>query len=197
MPVSTTSRSFTALTAMALTLALATSAVASPSASIEQVRNGKATAATTPTPAWGTGNAGSSNSHYLESHSTCYRAVMTDLPTNGTVIELIVGYDVKRSGSYALDYLTHYQRLLPHVTFAHRDPEVFNPLDGVTGVGPTVTTAPIPITTRNRLIDPDGAESEPAALQPSTNMAALPTGERVMTLFGGNLIDVTYVTEAD
>ena len=181
---------------LALSLVVAGSAFAA-SASIDQVRNGPATATTTPTPAWGTGNAGGSNSHYLESHSTAYRAVMDQLPTDGTVVELIVAYDVKRSGSYALDYLTHYQRLLPHVLFGHRDPEVFDPLSGVAGVGATITTAPIPLPTVNLTVDPDGANSEPAAPQPATSMAALPASERVMTLFGGTLIDVSYVSEAD
>jgi hypothetical protein len=74
--------------------AIAGAASAAPSASMEQVRNGQATATTTPTPSWGTGNAGASNSHYLESHSTAYRSVMTGLPTVGTVVELVIGYDV-------------------------------------------------------------------------------------------------------
>ena len=172
-------------------------AFSAPSASIEQVRNGQATATTTPVPTWGTGNAGASNSHYLESHSIAYRAFLDGLPTDGTVVELVIGYDVKRSGSYAIDYLTHYQRLLPHVLFAHRDPEVFDPLSGITGVGPEVTTAAIPLPTRNLVVDPDGAESDPAAAQPLTSMASLPDGERVMTMFGGTLIDVAYVTEAN
>ena len=181
--------------ALILGAALAGAASAAPSASIEQVRNGQATATTTPTPSWGTGNAGASNSHYLESHSTAYRSVMSGLPTDGTVVELVIGYDVKRSGSFALDYLTHYQRLLPHVTFAHRDPEVIDPLAGVSGIAAGISTAPIPLPTRNQVIDPDGAESDPAAAQPLTSMSALPEAERVMTLFGGTLLDVTYVTE--
>ena len=82
-------------------------------------------------PTWGTGNAGASNSHYLESHSIAYRTVMADLPTDGTVVELVIGYNVKRSGQYAIDYLTHYQRLLPHVLFGHTQPESFDPLAGV------------------------------------------------------------------
>jgi FlgD Ig-like domain len=195
MPMS--SRVFTTVAALALSTTLVGAALAAPSASIEQVRNGTASATTTPTPAWGTGNAGASNSHYLESHSIAYRTVMDQLPTDGTVIELVLGYNVKRSGSYAIDYLTQYQRLLPHVLFAHRDPEFFDPLKGVTGVAPVVTTAPIPITTRNLVIDPDGSDPDPAMAQPSTSMASLPSAERVMTLFGGNLIDVSYVTEGD
>ncbi|HMA48023.1 MAG TPA: hypothetical protein VKP11_12660, partial [Frankiaceae bacterium] len=113
------------------------------------------------------------------------------------MIELVLGYDVRRSGSYALDYLTHYQRLLPHVLFGHREPEVFDPLGGVTGVPPTPSTAPIPVPTRTISIDPDGSDPEPAMPQPSTSMASLPEGERVMTLYGGTLLDVTYVSEAD
>src|SRR5207247_708036 len=118
-------------------------------------------------------------------------------PTDGTVVELIIGYDLKRSGSYAIDYLTQYQRLLPHVLFGHKDPEVFDPLAGITGVNATVSRAPIPAPTRNLLVDPDGAESDPAALQPATSMSSLPSAERVMTLFGGTILDVSYVTEAD
>jgi flagellar hook capping protein FlgD len=187
----------TAVAALALGVTIPGAAVASPSASIEQVRNGQATATTTPIPTWNTGNAGASNSHYLESHSIAYRTVMDQLPTDGTVIELIIGYDVKRSGSYAIDYLTHFQRLLPHVLFAHRDPEVFDPLSGITGVGPTITTAAIPVPTRSIVVDPDGTGPDPAAPQPTTSASALPASERVMTLYGGTLIDVSYVTEAD
>jgi hypothetical protein len=122
---------------------------------------------------------------------------MTGLPTNGKVVELTIGYATKKSGSYAIDYLTQYQRLLPHVTFAHTLPEVINPLDGIAGVGSVVTTAPIPLPTVNAMIDPDGADSSPAVPQPSTSMSLLPAAERVMTLYGGTLIDVTYVTQGD
>jgi hypothetical protein len=196
-PMSTSSRLMTAIAVLACSTAIAGAAFASPSASIEQVRNGVATATTTPTPTWVSGNAGASNSHYLESHSIPYRAVLGDLPTDGTVIELVIAYNVKRSGSYAIDYLTQFQRVLPHVGFSHSGPETFDPLNGITGVGATVTTAAIPVPTKNLMVDPDGAESEPAALQPSTNMNALSSAEKVMTLYGGTLIDVTYVTEGD
>src|SRR5689334_8283350 len=103
------------IAALALSCTLVGAADASPSASIEQVRNGKATDASPAAPSWGTGNAGASNSHYLESHSIPYRVVMGDQPTNGTIIELVVAYNPKRSDSYAIDYLTHFQRVLPHV----------------------------------------------------------------------------------
>ena len=187
----------TIVPSLVIAATMAGNALATPSASIEQVRNGQASSTTTPTPAWGTGNAGASNSHYLESHSIAYRTVMDQLPTDGTVVTLVIGYDVKRSGSYAIDYLTQFQRLLPHVLFAHRNPEVFDPLDGVTGVAPVVTTAPIPVPTRTIVIDPDGSDPDPAMAQPSTSSASLPDSERVMTLYGGTLIDVAYVTEGD
>jgi hypothetical protein len=192
-----TSRILAAVTAVALFATLAGTAHAAASASIEQIRNGVGTATTTPTPAWGSGNAGGSNSHYLESHSNAYRTVMTGLPTNGTVIQLTIGYAVKKSDAYAIDYITHYQRLMPHVTFAHTNPEVVNPLAGVSGVSSMVTTAPIPLPTVNAMIDPDGADPSPAEAQPVTSMSLLPAAERLMTLFGGTLIDVTYVSQGD
>lgn len=190
-------RAFAALTSLTLSVTLVVPALAAPSASIEQARNGPASATVTPDPEWATGNAGASNSHYLESHSLAYRTVMGGLPTDGTVIELIIGYDVKRRGSYAIDYLTHYQRLLPHVLFAHQGPEVFDPLSGVVGVGPEISSAPIPLPTRNLVVDPDGSDPDPPMAQPSSSMASLPAAERAMTLYGGTLLDVSYVTEAD
>src|SRR6188474_57326 len=101
--MSALSRVLRYVTAATLVIVSASAAQAAPSASIEQVRNGQATATTTPIPSWGTGNAGASNSHYLESHSIAYRTVMDGLPTDGTVVELVIGYNVKRSGSYAID----------------------------------------------------------------------------------------------
>src|ERR1043166_5223743 len=94
--MSTSLRVLHTIAVAALSLTLAGAALASPPATIEQVRNGLASSTTTPTPSWVSGNAGGSNSHYLESHSIPYRAVMTQLPTNGTVIELTVGYAVKK-----------------------------------------------------------------------------------------------------
>jgi hypothetical protein len=190
-------RVLAALPLLALGVLLHGSALAAPSASIEQVRNGQASSPTTPIPSWGTGNAGASNSHYLESHSIAYRTLMDGLPTDGTVVEITIGYAPRQSGSYAIDYLTQYQRLLPHVTFAHRDPEVIDPLDGITGVAPGVSTSPIPLPTNSVMIDPDGAGPEPAAPQPLTSMQSLPDSQRVMTLFGGTILDVEWVSQGD
>jgi len=121
-----TSRILATIAATALLAAFAGTARAasttSAGATLQQIRNGVGTATTTPTASWVTGNAGGSNSHYLESHSIAYRTIMTGLPTNGTVITLTLDYAAKKSGSYAIDYLTQYQRLLPHVTFAHTAP---------------------------------------------------------------------------
>src|SRR5256885_6632332 len=191
------SRLIAAIALLALSTALASSAQAGASASIEQVRNGQATATTTPTPSWVTGNAGGSNSHYLESHSIAYRTIMTGLPTNGQVIKLTVGYNVKRSGAYAIDFLTQYQRLLPHVLFGHRLPEAFDPLNGITGVDTAVTTAPLPAPTRNIVGDPGGAGPGPAAAQPATTPSRLPAARPGVTPFGGHTIAATSGTAED
>ena len=89
-----------------------------PAANLDQCRNG---APETPnncldfggSAGWVNGNAGETNAHYTEGLSIPYRAELTNLPTDGTVITLTLGYDIKHSGRHAIDFLTHYQRLLP------------------------------------------------------------------------------------
>src|SRR3989344_3136900 len=147
-----------------------------PAASIEQCRNG---ASGTPnncldlggSAGWVNGNAGGSNSHYVEGLSIPYRTIMTDLPT-GTSVELILGYDIKHSDTHAIDYLTHFDRLEPHTPFGH-SAESIDPTNGVSGLSGTTTTFPIPA--------------------PSFN--SLPASERLMTLYGGTITGMSYVSE--
>jgi len=49
---------------------------------------------------WANGNAGASQSHYVEGYSIPYRAVMTNLPTS-TSITVVLGYDIRHSGKNA------------------------------------------------------------------------------------------------
>ena len=126
-----------------------------PAVNLDQCRNGESTTpndcldfgASQGSAGWVNGNAGPEHSHYAEGHSIPYRARMTELPVGGTVtIEL--GYDIKHGGKHALDFLTHYQRLLPHGGFGHT-PEVVTPYDifgnGVQGVSSTFSEYPIPV----------------------------------------------------
>jgi hypothetical protein len=195
----TTLRAYLAPLVAVLSLALAGTATAGPSASIEQVRNGSRH-----------GRSRHAGSQLGLGQCRWLQLALSREPfdrvSNGDgwladrrrwfALDSLA-YAVKKSDSYAIDFITHYQRLLPHVGFGHAVAEVIDPLSGVTGVSSTVTTAQIPTPTKNLMVDPDGAESEPAALQPSTSMAQLPTSEQAMTLFGGTLLDVTYVSEGD
>ncbi len=133
---------------------------------------------------WVNGNVGASQAHMLEGYSTPFRAVMTNLPT-GNPITLVIGYDIRNSGANAYDYLTQYQRLEPHAYFGHPAETVF-PTDGVTGFSATTSTFPIPA--------PSSAGS-PVAGQPTASFNALPAAERVMTLFGGTIGAIAYVSE--
>ena len=172
-------------------IAPASVSAAPPAIDLEQCRNGAAAdpndcADLGGNEGWVTGNVGEQQGHLAESLSIPYRAVMTDLPTDATVITLILGYDIKHSNTHAIDYLTHYDRLEPHSIFGHTAEDVL-PIDG-TDAPSTFTTFPIPV--------PDTTDA-PAPGQPATSFNALPADERVMTLFGGTITNVVYVSQGD
>jgi hypothetical protein len=148
-------------------------AQAAAGASIEQCRNGAAGSPVNCTgSAWVNGNAGSSNSHFVEGESVPYRAILTGLPV-GTPVTLTIEYDIKNSSKHALDYLTHYDRITESV----------DPINGVAGVSGSPSTFPIPA---------PSSTGSPVAGQPTASFNALPAGERVMSLWGGTISAVAY-----
>lgn len=134
---------------------------------------------------WVNGNAGAQNSHYIEGWSVPYRCKMTDLPLN-TSITITFGYDIKHSDRHALDYLTHYDYLLPHAVCDHGTPESLNPTAGVTGFSGTTTTFQIPA--------PNSTNS-PVVGQPTASFNAHPA--TYMTLFGGTITNIEYNVQGD
>jgi prealbumin domain-containing protein len=161
---------------------------APPGVSIEQCRNGSA-ASPNPCPApggggsgWVSGNVGASQAHLLEGYSIPYRAVLTNLPTNGTVITLVLGYDIRNSGANAIDYLASYNRLLPHGVFGH-GPEAINPRSDI----PALAAA----SEVNYDIPRPSTAGTPVTGQPGLSFDALPQVERQMALFGGTFEAVT------
>jgi hypothetical protein len=165
-----------------------------PAANLDQIRNGPADTPWDPAE-WVNGNAGSQNSHYVEGGSIRYRCRMTNLPTDGTVITLTLGYDIKHGDRHAIDYLTHYDNIKnypwPHMDVFGHPAETVDPLADVTGVSGTISTYQIPI--------PDSTNSpipgEPASSW--TNLTtAIPDGAD-MTLFGGTISDVYYLVDGD
>jgi len=136
---------------LTLLLCFAASNTFAQQANLDQYRNGGASSPVNTGSNWVNGNAGASNSHYVEGMSIPYRCVMTALPT-GTPITITFGYDIKHSDHMAIDYLSYYRRLDPHTIFGH-PAEPINPVAG-TGLNPlTFTTFPIPTPTFSSLDD--------------------------------------------
>jgi hypothetical protein len=120
---------------------------APPKISLEQCRNGSANspnncASLGGSSGWVNGNAGEANAHFVEGHSIPYRALITDGPLGNNVVTL--GYDIKHSGTNAIDFLTHFDRLNPHGQFGHGAAETIDPRSGTSGVGAAVATCAIP-----------------------------------------------------
>ena len=158
------------------------SLLAAPSANLDQARNGGAGNPYSPVQ-FSNGNAGSSNSHYLESMSVAYRAILTDLAPGTHYLEL--EYDNKHSGTNAIDFMTYYDRIEPHAQFNHTA-EVIDPLIGLTGYSSTPIYYPIPAPIVNKVVACTGLQ------QPLTAFNALPASERMMTMFNGVSIDSMY-----
>jgi len=145
------------------------------------------------------GNAGSSNSHYVEGYSVPYRVVMTDLPT-ATSITLVIEYDIIHSDKHAIDYITNFDRLEPHAPFGHAaetvDPtEASSPSGGCAGgvcagiSGPADSTFAIPAPSSTSPC------ASPVTGEPTADFNALPAGERVMSMWNGTITGLAYVSE--
>jgi uncharacterized repeat protein (TIGR01451 family) len=126
-----------ALLALALTAIFALPGVAraaGPAANIDQCRNGTFASPNQCTGnAWENGNLGGTNSHYRETDTVPFRALLTGLAT-GESYTLSINYDTLQSGVHAYDYLKS-------VDATEHDAD---PTSGVAGLG-TGTTFAIPI----------------------------------------------------
>ncbi len=158
------------------------------SGNLKQARNGAANSPVSPVD-FVNGNAGSSNSHFLESMSVPYRYVITGLaPGTHT---LIIEYDIKKNYNHAIDYITHYNRLEPHDQFSH-SAEVIDLLGGLPTVDPTPFNFPIPVPVSNKVVTCTGLS------QPATSFNSLPASERMFTMFNGDSItDIQYLLSPD
>ena len=136
---------------------------------LDQARNGTAASPVSPVN-FQNGNAGPSQAHYAEGMSIPYRVRLDNLPLN-TPITVTLSYAVRDGFKSALDYLTSYNRLEPHVaTFGHAA-EVVDPILVGTAATGTPVTADIPA--------PGSAGS-----QPYISFMNLAAGERQMSLWG-------------
>lgn len=160
---------------------------AAAAANLSQGRNGTDSIPVNPMN-WANGNLGTGTAHYIEGMSAPYQCIMTGL-TIGAQVTLTIGYDIRNSSRHAIDYLTHYDRILPHDFNVHTTPETINPLTGSGLGGATAfTTYPIPV--------PSSAGS-PMSGQPGNSFNALPSNERLMTLYNGTIDTIYYAAQGN
>ncbi|MCK4996263.1 MAG: hypothetical protein KAR55_05175, partial [Thermoplasmatales archaeon] len=164
-----------------------------PPPKLDQAKNGHKDSPVNPAE-WVNGNLNENQAHYLEGYSVPYRCEMVSLPTDGTELSLTIGFDIKEKGNHALDFLTYYNRTNNpnHFdVFGHYGEKV-DPLIGITGVSDTVTTFTIP---------PPSSDGSPVPGQPTQSYNDIISEEGIdavkMTLFGGTISDVAYVSHGD
>lgn len=168
----------------------------SQAANLDQIRNGPASDPSKnfwdnfDNPQHINGNAGESNAHYIEGHSISYRSLITGVAI-GKVYEYVIEYDTKHSGRMAIDYITHFQRLLPHTQFGH-PAETINPLIFESGSNEYLLT---PTSTNTFAIPPPLQDSTPVAGQPQTSFNALSANDKLFTIYNGLITAIEYVRE--
>ena len=158
---------------------------------LDQVRNGSGTSPLDPA-TWVNGNAGASNAHYVEGWSIPYRAVFTDLSV-GTNRTLDIEWDIKHSGANAIDFITNYDLIdfVPgtHATnFGHAQ-EVINPMFGFTGLTSAIYGIPIP--------NLPAVSPNPGALGTFNSIQAASGNKGAMTIFGGTITKLEYLSQGD
>ena len=158
---------------------------------LDQVRNGSGTSPLDPA-TWVNGNAGASNAHYVEGWSIPYRAVFTDLSV-GTNRTLDIEWDIKHSGANAIDFITNYDLIdfVPgtHATnFGHAQ-EVINPMFGFTGLTSAIYGIPMP--------NLPAVSPNPGALGTFNSIQAASGNKGAMTIFGGTITKLEYLSQGD
>ena len=178
----------TLILSLILVLAVVTEkSLANASASLSQARNGAEATPSNPIQ-WVNGNLGLANAHYSEGMSSPYQCLMTGL-TPSVQITLTIGYDIRNSSKNAFDYLTYYNRLLPHLFVDHVEPETIDPLSG------SGLAAATPFTTYT--IPMPSATGTTVAGQPTDSYNALSSNEHKMTLFNGTIDSIYYLVEGN
>ena len=154
-----------------------------PSADLDQIRNGTPSAPIY-NPQWVNGNVGASNAHFVEGFSIPYRCVMTHL-TPGTEVMVIFEYDAREGGKHAIDFITHYKNIEPHLPLFGHEPENIYPLQGLEAS----TLAPGNLGYDSLYIDivtPPNFNS-PSPPEPQTTFGGLDALLQKMVMYGGSL----------
>jgi hypothetical protein len=162
---------------------------------LDQVRNGSGASPIDPAN-WVNGNAGASNAHYVEGWSIPYRAVFTDLPIVADAVRTIdIEWDIKHTGANAIDFITNYDlinfALGTHATNFGHTQETINPIFGFETLSGFKDVENIPQPNLPATSPYPGAGGTFAAIQ---NAAG---DKGAMTIWGGTIIGMTYVSEGN
>jgi hypothetical protein len=164
---------------------------APPKADLDQVRNGTAVVPINPAD-WVNGNAGASNSHYIEGQSIPYRMRLTNIALSTHTVD--IEWDIKHSDKNAIDYITTVVRTPPQNLIELIDPCrdvagcVNAPSPNPNGSGGFKTfTIPAPISSK-------AVNGNP---QPQTSFAALPAADKLFRIYNGTIQNITYINNAD
>ncbi|HYQ56851.1 MAG TPA: T9SS type A sorting domain-containing protein [Draconibacterium sp.] len=95
---------------------------------LSQAQNGKLTSITDPIH-WVTGNVNGQKAHYTENMTLPYQLEIINLEVD-SVYEVTIGWDTKKNGLHALDFLTSYDREYAHLLLHPAPVEDIDPLEG-------------------------------------------------------------------
>ena len=150
------------------------------------------------------GNSNATKSHYSEGNSVPYRIEIDDLLPN-TRYRVLISFDVKKSGKYALDYITGFQNLQSNIG---DNPEFVNPLRGtslesVSGLVISTLAIPAPVFSNSSVFNTKASQSfttlkTPAAFNPETTSPVSTLSAQVrdkgnIALWNGTLNSIAYV----
>ena len=150
------------------------------------------------------GNSNATKSHYSEGNSVPYRIEIDDLLPN-TQYRVLISFDVKKSGKYALDYITGFQNLQSNIG---DNPEFVNPLRGtslesVSGLVISTLAIPAPVFSNSSVFNTKASQSfttlkTPAAFNPETTSPVSTLSAQVrdkgnIALWNGTLNSIAYV----
>jgi hypothetical protein len=150
------------------------------------------------------GNSNATKSHYSEGNSVPYRIEIDDLLPN-TRYRVLISFDVKKSGKYALDYITGFQNLQSNIG---DNPEFGNPLRGtslesISGLVISTIAIPAPVFSNSSVFNTKASQSfttlkTPAAFNPETTSPVSTLSAQVrdkgnIALWNGTLNSIAYV----
>jgi hypothetical protein len=150
------------------------------------------------------GNSNSSKSHFSEGNSVPYRIEIDDLLPN-VRYRILISFDVKKSGKYAIDYITGFQNLQ---TNSADLPEFVNPLRGtslasLSGLTVSSIAIPAPVFSTSTAFNTKAATSfsnlktpasfNPEITDPVSTLTAQQRDKGNMVLWNGTLNSISYI----